>query len=83
MCLGVGNNNPESKTVKKGSLVIVSCRISSNKRDMRIKVIRKFQTIGPVVAIGKLDDRRLLYSCGNSLNMITFEARNEAEGHRY
>lgn len=80
--LGMGDNPPGPDTPKYGQIVILACRISSsNKRTMRIKLIRKFQTKHPVFAIAKIDDRRLLYSWGNSLSMITFEPRSSEE-HR-
>lgn len=80
----MGDNTPASETPKNGRIVIVACRMSSSKQNaMRTKVIRKFQTKYPVFAIAKLDDRRLLYSWGNSLSMITFEPRSEEDGHRY
>lgn len=83
ICLGMGDNNPGSKAAKNGRLVVVAYRMSTNKSAMRIKVIRRYPTKSPVFAVAKLDERRLIYSWGSSLSMITFEPRNEHQGHRY
>src|ERR1700736_5981465 len=80
-CLGIGDRLVKHGNLGNGRILIMSYRLShSDPKVVYAWSVRTFLTKYPVYAITKLDDTRLIYSCGNTLGVITFTIQSE-RGH--